>query len=245
MKHLFFAIISISLLGLMSCKDDPKEGTLTLHFKAVYDGQPLQTFTTHPFDNGQQIQLSHMSMFISDLELAQGSTTRNLKDVELVDLSYDNLASAEAGYTLSITGIPAGTYDGIQFGVGVPADLNAMNPSDFSSSSPLSKTGYYWDAWQSYIFSKTEGRLDTVGNGLPELGFALHVGSDALYRVLQAPIPLTIEDGKSLNVDVIVDYRLLLQGIDIKSNPQNHSPSDVTNITALVNNMASAFSLAF
>ena len=120
-----------------------------------------------------------------------------------------------------------------------------MNPSDFSSSSPLSKTGYYWDAWQSYIFSKTEGRLDTVGNGLPELGFALHVGSDALYRVLQAPIPLTIEDGKSLNVDVIVDYRLLLQGIDIKSNPQNHSPSDVTNITALVNNMANAFSLAF
>ena len=120
MKHLIFAIFSILLLGLLSCKDDPKEGTLTLHFKAVYDGQPLQTFTTHPFDNGQQIQLSHMSMFISDLELAQGSNTRNLKDVELVDLSYDDLASAEAGYTVSLTGIPAGTYDGIQFGVGCP-----------------------------------------------------------------------------------------------------------------------------
>jgi len=243
MRTFFYFLFAISLLSVSACKDDAKEGTLSLHFKAVYDGQPLETFTTHPYDNGQTIQLTHMSMYISDIELTQASASRNLKDIELVNLSYDNLAAAEEGYSLTLSGVPAGTYDGIRFGVGVPADLNAKTPSDFPSSSPLSKTGYYWNSWKSYIFSKTEGRLDTLGNGQPDLGFALHVGSDDLFRILQASVPLTIEDGKTLDVDVIVDYRILLQGIDIKSNPQNHTQTDVTNITILVNNMPEAFSL--
>lgn len=243
MKFSIYTIFAVLLLSAVSCKEDNKEGTMSLHFKAVYDGQPLQTFTTQPYDNGQQIQLTHMSMFVSDIELTQASASRNLKDIELVNLSYDNLSAAEEGYTITLSGVPAGTYDGIQFGVGVPADLNAKTPADFPSSSPLSKTGYYWNAWGSYIFSKTEGRLDTLGNGLPELGFALHVGSDDLFRILQATVPLTIEDGKTLDLDVLVDYRILLQGIDIKSNPQNHTQTDVANITALVNNMPAAFSL--
>jgi hypothetical protein len=242
-KNILFLLLIFSTSFFWSCKEDDQEGTLTIHFKAVYDGQPLQTFTTLPFENNQQLQFTHLSMFIADLELAKASGQESLRDIELVDLSYDNATTAAAGYTLTIQNVPADTYTGISFGVGVPADLNAMKPADFPSSHPLSKTAYYWEAWQSYIFSKTEGRLDTLNNGNLDLGFALHVGSDPLYSILQAAIPIEIEDGQETSLEIVVDYKILLQGIDIKSNPQNHNPSDLDNITALVNNMGDAFTL--
>ena len=234
---------SLGCLFLSSCKEDPEEGTLTIHFKAVYDEATLPTFSTRPFTNGQQLQFTNLAMYFTDIQLVDNSTVRDLRDVELVDLNFDNLAAAEAGYILKLTGIPAGSYDTIRFGMGIPPDLNQKEPSDFPSTSPLSKTGFYWVAWGSYIFSKTEGRLDTIGNGSLDLGFALHTGSDDLYRSAKAGVPITIEDGKETNLDILVDYKLLLEGVDIKSNPQNHSPSDTAQISKIVNNYATAISL--
>lgn len=242
-KNILFLLLGLSALSIWSCKEDDKEGTMTIRFKAVYDGQPLQTFTTLPFENGQQLQFTHLSMYIADMHLTTASGQESLRDMELVDLSYDNATEASGGYTVTIQDVPSATYTGISFGVGVPADLNAMKPADFPSSNPLSKTGYYWEAWQSYIFSKTEGRLDTLGNGSLDLGFALHVGSDPLYSILQSAVPIAVEDGKEKMIEIVLDYKVLLQGIDIKGNPQNHNPSDIGNITALVNNMGEAFTL--
>lgn len=223
-----------------SCKnDDPAEGSLTIHFKPVYEGQPLTTLSSRPFENGQQLQIGLISMLISDIQLYENGTDEYLDDVELVDLSFDNAQDAEAGYILTLQGIPASSYDGIKFGIGVPPDVNAKVPADFPSSNPLSKTGYYWPSWDSYIFMKTEGHLDTLGNGVFDLGFSIHTGTDALYRSLEAPIPLVIEDGKETELNVIIDYKKLLAGLDIKSMPQNHSPSDTILIQAMMNNLTS------
>ncbi len=245
MKLLNFIFFSLLILGLASCNDDPAdtEGTVTLHFKAVYDDIPLQMFNNRPFENGQTLEFTHLSMIISDLELLKQGSSELLDEVEIVNLTFDNTTAAEAGYTLTISGVPTGTYDGMRFGVGVPADVNAKKPADFSSGNPLSNTAYYWTPWSSYIFMKTEGRLDTIGNGTTDLGFALHTGSDALYNILEANIPLTVQDGLETNMDIVIDYKKVLQGVDIKANPQNHSPDDISTITAIVNNLAIAFSL--
>ena len=245
MKLLNFIFFSLLILGLASCKDDPAatEGTVTIHFKAVYDDVPLQMFNNRPFENGQSLEFTHLSMIISDLELLKQGSPELLDEVEIVNLTFDNTTAAEAGYTLTISGVPTGTYDGMRFGVGVPADVNAKKPADFSSGNPLSNTAYYWTPWSSYIFMKTEGRLDTIGNGTTDLGFALHTGSDALYNILEANIPLTVQDGLETNLDIVIDYKKVLQGVDIKANPQNHSPDDISTITAIVNNLAIAFSL--
>ena len=245
MKLLNFIFFSLLILGLASCNDDPADtkGTVTLHFKAVYDDIPLQMFNNRPFENGQTLEFTHLSMIISDLELLKQGSSELLDEVEIVNLTFDNTTAAEAGYTLTISGVPTGTYDGMRFGVGVPADVNAKKPADFSSGNPLSNTAYYWTPWSSYIFMKTEGRLDTIGNGATDLGFALHTGSDALYNILEANIPLTVQDGLETNLDIVIDYKKVLQGVDIKANPQNHSPDDISTITAIVNNLAIAFSL--
>lgn len=245
MKHLNFILFSLLMLGLASCKDDPDtaEGTVTFHFKAVYDEAPLPMFETRPFENGEFLEFTHLSMIISDLELLRQGSAELLDDVEIVNLSFDNTTAAEGGYTLTISGVPAGTYDGLRFGIGVPADVNAKKPADFPSSNPLSNTAFYWTPWSSYIFMKTEGRLDTLGNGTLDLGFALHTGSDALYRVSGTNIPLIVSEGLNTNLDIVIDYKKVLQGVDIKSNPQNHSPDDLTTISAIVNNLEIALTL--
>lgn len=230
------------LTFLTACKDD-EEGTLIVRFLAEYDGQPLKTFDILPFDAPQRISFTHMSFYASDIALLKGSEHTGIRDIELVDLSFDDPTDAAEGYALVLDGIEAGNYSGFEFGVGVPPDLNDDQPADFPSSNPLSKVSYYWDAWDSYIFMKTEGRLDTLGNGNPDLGFALHTGSDALYRVLTGPANIEIVDGGATEIHVVIDYKTLLSGLDIKSNPQNHSPNDTIVIGGLYDNLPQAVSL--
>jgi len=242
MKILRFFFISLVALSIFSCKKD-EEGSLTIHFKAIYDGLPLAMFGTKPFTSPQQLQFSHLSLFISNLALVDQSSTEELRDIELVDLSFDDVNSADMGYTVHFDQIPAKTYTGIQFGVGVPPDLNAKSPSEFPSSSPLSKTSYYWEAWHSYIFMKTEGHLDSLGTGAFDTGFAFHTGTDELYLLEQGPFPINIEDGKDKVIEILLDYKDVLAGIDIKSNPQNHNPQDSVQIKQLVENLGHSFSL--
>lgn len=242
MRYILLISFAASVLGFSSCKDD-KEGSLSLRFIALYDDETLLTFQTLPFDNAQRLQFTHLSMMISNLELTKGSSLEQLDEIELVDLSFDNVVAAEEGYEFTITGLPPAAYDGIRFGVGVPPDVNQKTPSDFTSDHPLSKTGYYWSAWDSYIFMKTEGRLDTLGNGPLDLGFAFHTGADPLYRTLVGTLPITIEDGKTTSLEILIDYKNMLQGIDIKSNPQNHSPQDTVQILKMVNNLGTAIRL--
>ena len=242
-RSLFFLLLVVLVYSGCSDGTDTESGVLDVNFKAVYDGQPLVTFTTHPFANGQNIEFSHLSFFVTDLQLSSSAKSYIDETPDLLDLSFDNLNDATEGATLSLAGVQPGVYNMLRFGFGIPSDINSSKPEDFPSNNPLSKSGYYWQAWQSYIFSKTEGRLDTLGNGALDLGFAFHTGSNELYRILEVPVPITIEDGKATSVDVLVDYKKLLEGIDIKSNPLNHNPTDSVQIQKIVNNLVNAITL--
>ncbi len=243
MKRLIcLSLVVLSAITMFSCKKD-KEGSLALHFIPLYDGQPLTTFSSKPFPNGQHVEFTLLTMLISDLELFSGTSNTHLKDVELVDMTFDDLNDAQKGYTMTIDQIDAKTYDGIRFGVGVPADMNQKKPADFNSSSPLSKTSYYWEAWQSFIFSKTEGKVDTLGNGTLDLGFAFHTGGDEYYRILEGPVSIEIEEGKVTSLDILVDYKTLIEELDIKAKPFNHNPQDSTQIAKIVNELVNAVRL--
>lgn len=238
-----YVILMLVGLSLSACKDDEKRGTLVLRFQPVFNGEPLSTFVTKPFDNGQQIQFTHVSMMVADLQLFNSASHRDLNDIALVNLSFDTPAEAIEGHVLTLSDVPAGQYTGLRFGVGVPPDLNQKKPADFASNSPLSNSGYYWVPWTSFIFSKTEGRLDTLGTDVFDLGFALHTGADELYRTIEWDVPVTIEEGTSTSLNVVIDYKKLLEGIDIKSNPQNHNPQDTVQILQLVNHLATSMTL--
>ncbi len=240
--RILFLITMIISIG--SCKKD-EAGSLTLHFLASMDGTPLEMFKPYSFIESNDIQFTHLSMLVSDLKLLTPTGSQFLKDVELVDLSFDDITAASGGYSVHIGNIPADTYSGITFGIGVPHDINTKNPSDFASGNPLSKTSYFWLAWESYIFMKTEGRIDTDLPGDFETSFAYHTGTDDLYTilVLESGFPLTIIDGQDTELSIVFDYGKILEGIDIEANPQNHNPEDTVQINKIVNNLQSSITL--
>ena len=235
-------LLMATLMIAGSCKKD-KEGSLTLHFLAQAEGNPLEMFKTLSSTGAHPLQFSHVSMLISDIQLLTTSGSEYLKDVALVDMSFDDLTSASDGFTIRIDKVPANTYRGISFGIGVPPELNNDSPSDFPSSNPLSRTGYYWEAWNSYIFMKIEGRVDTIAPLDFETGFAYHTGHDSLYRMLEGEFPLAIIDGQDTELSIIFDYDEILEGVDIALDPQNHNPEDTIQIFKIVNNLQTAVTL--
>ncbi|HJW28031.1 MAG TPA: MbnP family protein [Saprospiraceae bacterium] len=240
--RLTLVLLVLSIVQV-SCKKDATEGSFKIHYKATYDGQPLSTFTPFPYAGSDQVQFTLLTYLVSDLTLLNGNNEEALDDIELVNLSFDNPTDAGNGYTITYDKIPAKNYDGIRFGIGVPADVNQKKPADFPSQNPLSNTSYYWQAWNSFIFSKTEGTLDTLGGGSFDLGFAFHTGSDEFFRTLQGSLPINIEDGKTTELSIAVDYKKLLDGIDIVAYPINHNPADSINIKKIVNNLQQAVTL--
>lgn len=238
-------VFAFLVIGLMSgCKKD-EFGSVSLTFKAEYDGAPLVMFQGYDYDLKNDIQFSTVTFFLTDLELLKADGGSFLiEGTQLVEMNATNQANATAGTVVSFNDIPAGDYTGFRFGIGVPSDLNSMSPADFSSGNDLSNAGYYWDPWGSYIFSKTEGMLDTTRTGTFDFGWLVHTGSDALYRTLEAGAPVNVTKDQSQNFNLIIDYRAMLKAgavpFDLKNKPKNHQPDDVERITTFVDNYSSA-----
>src|SRR5690242_8437292 len=104
LSYIFWFLLSVLLFN--ACKSDDEEGSLTLHFAAQYDGQPLAMFTTKPGLGAEQLQFTHLSFFSSDAFLLKNGDDFKLFDQELVDMSFDDENDAEEGYTVQIDHVP-------------------------------------------------------------------------------------------------------------------------------------------
>ena len=240
----FYYLISILFLLVVAGCDKDRDGSLTLNFKGEYDQDPLVMFDEHLLGT-LPLRFSHLSMYISDIELLKDGGSQHLSDIELIDLSYNDVTTATAGTSIQFDNIPADSYTGLRFSIGVPADLNEQLPADFPSTNPLSRTGYYWQAWQSYIFMKIEGSIETGLAGNFETPFSYHTGTDELYRTFEVTIPaFNISDGQNEEVNVHFDYNDMFEGVDIISNPQNHNPQDSVQINRIVNNLQSGINIS-
>ena len=250
-KALPILFLGVLLIGFAGCNNKDQRGNLNITFKSTFNGEPLVVSDVFNYLPGQKIQITKNEMYLSDLVITGNSSgTVFLSDIELVDMTATSETQASQGVTLTFTDLPTGTYRGIQFGIGVESGLNATVPEDYSSSHVLSDPGRYWMGWSSYIFSKTEGFLDTVltGGFNQDLSFAYHTGSDDLYEAVASPqTNFTVFADQTSSITITLDYYLLLglpnNAIDIKSNPQNHTPSDTTELRQIVDNYTSSLTL--
>jgi len=165
----------------------------------------------------------------------------SLSDAEFVQLNGFDLSAANAGQVLNFKNIPSGSYKTLKFTIGVPEDLNKMTPSDFQVNEALGRSDHYWEAWGSYIFSKTEGNADVDDDGVFDLKFFYHTGSDALRRSFVLDTDLAIDNNGSSTIELFMDYNELLRNsdgtaFDIEANPRNHDPNKLEIVTQYVDN---------
>ncbi|MCP4438597.1 MAG: hypothetical protein GY810_06595 [Aureispira sp.] len=231
MKHLFFILVALSLLS--SGCDKNKESNLELVFKATHEGQALVMYDQYNASNNRAIIYKALEFFISDINITNtdGSVV-NITDVDYVKLSsLTTQNKAEEGIKLLFTDVEAvGSFQSINFGVGVSASLNAKEPGDYSTTSPLGDEGNYWTAWNSYIFSRLEGSyFDASNNKTP---FLYHSGVDGSYQQLSFNKDFSLKKGETTTIEFELTAEDIIfkdgSEIDVPNNPISHSGAEGT-----------------
>lgn len=251
----FIVVALLPMLLFTSCEDKDGRGNLELNFVAYYDDQPIVWNEVKDYYGGERISLDRLDVFISEVDLvSKDSRNVDLSKVELLQFMEYQLdtSSASEGIKLLYTNIEEGEYSGLEFGIGVSDDDNSKTPSEFSSSSPLSRTSYYWDSWEGYIFTKMEGSFAEAGQDLNK-SFVFHTGtvrdnSSSAYRKWAAEKSIQIRNDQTEKVIIKIDVRKLFDQpgdthIDINEKSGSHNLSDTAFMNTLLENYLDAIQL--
>jgi len=250
MKNILVVLLVSLSLFFTACEDkeEANTGDLALNFQLQYKGNPLVMFDRYEYPNGMEFFFTRFSFYLSNLEIASTATTDiMLKDIEFLNLTEDHESAEEAanGTTFLLENIPIGDYRSLTFNIGVPPDMNAQQPKDYPSDHPLSSTGEYWDSWNSYIFSKTEGKLDADGDGQAELGLAYHIGSDETLRNIDLTKPFSVKIGETTRVTIIIEMERMFDDgtavFDPLHTAQIHSLTQLDEANVLADNLQQSF----
>lgn len=223
----------------------PPGGILALNFKLKYQDNPLVMFEHYDYaPDNVSLYFTRFSFFISKIILERADGTELLvKEVDFVNLTNDhqNEEDATAGTTYAIPAIEEGEYTAIKFALGVPTELNAMKPANFSVNHPLGRSGEYWEAWDSFVFFKAEGFIDTLNNNNFDLGMSLHTGSDEAYRETMFEVPITMTQSITTTLDFDIDlYQMLVKdgvAYELVNHPAIHDLSEIEFAKQLADNL--------
>jgi hypothetical protein len=208
MKFQTILIALVALFTVISCKkeDDPivpvvpATAELTITFKALYDGLPLQTNKSYDYDT-YKVQFSQFNTYLSDIKLLNGTTETLLAESAFINFTPSAAADDKSvEVTLKVT-VPTGDYTGIKMGYGVKPSLNAKRPSDFPAGHPLAQEVEYWPGWKSYIFNKIEGQGDSNNDQVDDIFMIFHCGSDKVYREASFAQNMSIKGNANLSVE--------------------------------------------
>ena len=148
--------------------------------------------------------------------------------------------SLYSNYTLSLEK----SEDTFNFGLGVPSQLNNMDPTAFETSHPLSSAfAMYWTWASKYRFLKVEGRFNDSGdlsNAGSNSALIWHTGTDDLYRTVTFNEQIQPGD----HVVIKLDLDQLINAISLQNNGFTHTTVDSYATAELVSDQViSAFSI--
>ena len=225
-KYIALLILLVITL-VIACNSEEEFATVDVNFTLTYDNEPLVAFEAFDYERGHKILFSKYSMFLSDLRLHNDEGSVLLSDVEFIDIldGAITLSDAQEGKLRTYSNVLFDEYSHLSFNIGVPAEVNATAPADYSSDNPLSNNGEYWVGWSSYIFHKIEGKMDADGDEDPEAGIALHIGSDQAFREIMVNVPISIDQSNEvININFDLKRNLLMgsEYYDFIETPQVH-----------------------
>jgi hypothetical protein len=206
MKKILFLLLPFwVILVATNCKKNDDPGTLKIRFVPTYEGKALYMDKPLVYANNLPLKFQRLSFFT---EILDG--TNSLSPTQKIDFSeiYDEKA-AQNGVSVELS-MPVGTYSNLNLSVGVNKGNNAKSPADFTKTNVLSEVGDYWDSWKSYIFTKTEGKIDQDKSGKYAEAFSYHTGTDEMFRSIPLGKTVTISSLKTTELVIEIDARKIL-----------------------------------
>ncbi len=227
--------VAIALvLALSGCRHDPPvepevpleplEGEVRVTFMPVWNGAAFDKNIVYLSAANERVLIQQVKFFMSRFTMIGDSSTAMVSEAELLDLTD--------GPQERILRVPAGSYDSLLYGLGLPYDLNHQDITLIEPPSPLDfSQGMYWTWTTMYRFMIFDGRYDTDagGSGTPPYQFSLHTGRDECYRERVIPIPLDLSVDDTTDLVLKVDIaRFFTDGdqvLDLSQGPQSHGES--------------------
>lgn len=236
MKNYFLAILSIAIVGLSSCtEEEVGEGTLTMKYETKINNTPLVLNQTYDMD-GDMVYFTLVQYYVSGVSIQDkdATTTIELKDVELVDVSDESTLS----FSKTLT---SGAYKSPSFTLGLSDELNATDPSTYESDHPMSLSrSTYWLMANAYIYFKIEG-FRTI-NGVDE-PFVYHVGANGLYRDLMADQAVSINKDNTTTIVSSLDLNSVFSNVDFATESETHTGNNMPLAIKMMDNFANAISI--
>ncbi|MEL7339228.1 MAG: MbnP family protein, partial [Bacteroidota bacterium] len=149
LRNIFFLSLATVLCLALSC-ENPIEATssVSLVFNPVVGNQSFTGGEIYTSPAGRQYRINFFRMYVSDLSLIKEDGTEVLlSEVDLYDLAADGSAQ-DFGQSYTYTDLEAGSYQGIKFGIGLPARLNT-DPAAYAVDHPLSIGNQMYWSWRA------------------------------------------------------------------------------------------------
>lgn len=247
-----FIMLGFLLFSCDSDKGDSNDDrsemiTPTMVVKGFFGTDPLQMYAgIYPFSGDLDLRLQLFQFYISDIGLikTKNGTTDTLfvSDIDLISFAdIINADDAKEGVSLSLDEVPADTYDGIVFGVGVAPAYNATQPGDYTPPHPLDD--HYWSWARGYVFAKIEGNADLDRDGNFEQKLTFHMGGNDAYRQWYIQEPIVIgPSNETLRFHVDLEKVLKNENgefLDFRQVTQDHS-NDADIVSFVMDNLRAA-----
>jgi len=208
-------------------EQDPK---MVLDFGLYNSNTKIEVGDSFIDAEGNNLTLRTFKFYISDVALiAADGTEEILTEVELVELDRFN-TNYDSEFEFII---PENDYEQIRFSVGLPADLNATDPTTVSNTDPLSTlSGMYWDWGSMFVFILAEANIDTNDDQSIDGIIGFHTGEDLQYRPRQTyPMTFSIAASEKDSLQVRIDWDALFSKgsdtpIDLSLIPYFHENQD-------------------
>lgn len=191
-------LIASVLIQFVSLSQTP----FKLIFSPKVEGLDFELNQVVTDKNGKKMSIDHFDYYISHLHIIHdGGQDLNLADTVFL-VEFDN-------YILDLGVLNVNQVESIQFGVGVPAELNHTDITAYPANHPLSfqDPSMQWGWSAGYMHMIVGGLSDGDNNQIPESYFEIHNLGDGNYYEIEVPVGEVLEqdNSKSINLDCNLD----------------------------------------
>lgn len=269
-KTLILLLLTTSTLMLTGCEANSPEddqAMIMLDLEPMVGTQSLAENTVYTL-NGQKMTFTSARMYLSEIVLIQEDDTevtfagesitapaKNDADETVTHTTNDRivLAKHDAGEQAYELGeVPAGTYKGVRFKIGISGLTNKMDPTQVPATHALTKQtdrNNHWSWNSGYIFLRMDGYLDLDGDGVVEETeeslWDVHIGTGNFAQVIQLDETFSLSGGAMQNLHITVDYAKMLANVDLSDPDQRrcHTMDNLPVAQKVAADLSSAFML--
>lgn len=165
-------------------------------------------------DIGQTFTITRADYYISQFKLIHDGGQETA-----VDMSKYVLAKGSTSVNMLLGSFSITNLEGIKFSIGVNTPTNNEDPTLWPSGHPLApqSPSMHWGWTSGYRFLCLEGKS---GSGLTTT-FELHGLGNANYFT-QTVMTQGVDNGSSININLIADIVNALKGINVNAGPTHH-----------------------